>query len=286
MPSSPSTTLWGVVRSTLLSSVLTIFVALILFLATAGTVHAQSLEQLAVGPPQIHRTEPPPASASARELESTGDALQTDKNYLDAIDYYRAALAKDPHNAVLLNKIGISQLQLHHLREAMKNFELSIRTDKNYANAYANLGVVYYQEESFGKSIRSYDKAISLDKNEAVFYGNRAASFFARKEFAKATLDYAKAIELDPDILERSERGGGVQARLPSPEDRARYDYVLAKLYARNGMPERSLHYLRRAMEDGYRDIKDVYKDAEFSALRNDPRFTELMASKPVSIPE
>src|SRR5208283_3438662 len=194
--------------------------------ATVVPLHAQSLEQLAVGPPQIHRIEPPPASASARELEKVGDSLQTDKNYLDAIDYYWAAQAKDPHNAVL------------------------------------------------------------MDKDEAVFYNNRAASLFGKKEFAKASADYAKAIELDPDILERSERGGGAQARLPSPQDRAHYDYVLAKLYARNGMPERSLHYLRRAIEDGYRDIKNVYKDAEFSALRNDPRFAELMASKPASIPE
>jgi tetratricopeptide (TPR) repeat protein len=146
--------------------------------------------------------------------------------------------------------------------------------------------VVYYEEASFAKSIRNYAKAILLDNNEAVFYSNRAAALFAKKEFAKASMDYAKAVELDPDILERSERGGGVQARLPSPQDRAHYDYVLAKLYARNGMPERSLHYLRRAMEDGYRDIKDVYKDAEFSTVRNDPRFAELMASKPVPIPE
>ncbi len=219
-------------------------------------------------------------------MEKVGDSLQTDKNYLDAIDYYWAAQAKDPHNAVLLNKIGISQLQLHRYKEARKTFELSIRTDKNYANAYANLGVVYYEEGNLGKSIRSYDKAILMDKDEAVFYNNRAASLFGKKEFAKASADYAKAIELDPDILERSERGGGAQARLPSPQDRAHYDYVLAKLYARNGMPERSLHYLRRAIEDGYRDIKNVYKDAEFSALRNDPRFAELMASKPASIPE
>ncbi|SRR5208283_1154076 len=286
MLSSPSATLWGVVRSTLLLFVLPTLAILTLPFATVVPLHAQSLEQLAVGPPQIHRIEPPPASASARELEKVGDSLQTDKNYLDAIDYYWAAQAKDPHNAVLLNKIGISQLQLHRYKEARKTFELSIRTDKNYANAYANLGVVYYEEGNLGKSIRSYDKAILMDKDEAVFYNNRAASLFGKKEFAKASADYAKAIELDPDILERSERGGGAQARLPSPQDRAHYDYVLAKLYARNGMPERSLHYLRRAIEDGYRDIKNVYKDAEFSALRNDPRFAELMASKPASIPE
>jgi hypothetical protein len=75
-------------------------------------------------------------------------------------------------------------------------------------------------------------------------------------------------------------------AQLPSPEDRAHYDYVLAKLYAKMGENDRSLHYLKKAMEDGYKDIRDVYKDNEFAALRKDPRFAELMASKPTAIPE
>jgi hypothetical protein len=73
---------------------------------------------------------------------------------------------------------------------------------------------------------------------------------------------------------------------LSSPEERARYEYVVAKLYAKAGDDERSLHYLRKAMEDGYKDIKNVYKDNEFSTLRKDPRFTELMASKTPAIPE
>lgn len=247
-------------------------------------LNAQEFEQLAVGPPQIHRIEPPSATATAKELERIGDALQADKDYLDGIDYYQAALAKDLHNAVLINKIGISELELQRYREAKKSFEQSIRIDKNYANAYANLGVIYYQQTSYSKSIRYYDKAISLDKDEAVFYNNRAASLFAKKEFEKASTDYAKALELDPDIFERSGRGGGVQARLPSPGDIAHYDYVLAKLYARNGMADRSLHYLRKAIEDGYKNIKNVYTDNEFSSLRKDPRFAELMASKPAAI--
>jgi len=32
-------------------------------------------------------------------------------------------------------------------------------------------------------------------------------------------------------------------------------------------------------MEDGYKDLKNVYKDTEFAQLRKNPRFTELMAS-------
>lgn len=286
MPSSGLTERREVPTSRFLFFRIRLFVLLALFAPALASLHAQSLEQVAVGPPQIHRAEPPAANATAQELAKIGDQLQSGKAYLDAIDYYQAALAKDAKNAILMNKIGISQLQLHRYKEAGKSFEHAIRADKNYANAYANLGVIYYEKGSFAKSIHYYDKAILLDKDAAVFYNNRAASLFGKKEFNKASADYAKAFELDPDIFERSERGGGVQARLPSPEDRAHYDYVLAKLYARSGMPERSLHYLKRAIEDGYKDIRNVYKDEEFSELRKDPRFTELMASKPVSIPE
>jgi rubrerythrin len=52
------------------------------------------------------------------------------------------------------------------------------------------------------------------------------------------------------------------------------------------GVTERSLRYLKKAMEDGYKDIANVYKDNEFTELRKDPRFAELMAAKTVPIPE
>ena len=50
--------------------------------------------------------------------------------------------------------------------------------------------------------------------------------------------------------------------------------------------PTQSLEYLRRAMEAGYKDLKNVYKDQEFAELRKSPRFTELMASKAPAIPD
>lgn len=265
-------------------STLLIFGLFLLPAFLALPLYAQNLEQLDVGPPPLHRAEPPSPGASAKDLETSGDVLQSQKSYLDAIDYYQAAFAKDNRNAVLMNKIGMCQLLLGRYKGAQKSFDHALRLDKRYANAYANMAVVYYKEEFYGKSIRYYDKAIQLDPGEAVFYNNRAASRFARKEFQKAMADYAKAMELDPDIFERSSHGAGVQARLPSPQDRAHYDYVLAKLYARNGVPDRSLHYLRKAMEEGYKEINNVYKDEEFSALRKDPRFAELMAARPVAI--
>jgi tetratricopeptide (TPR) repeat protein len=108
-------------------------------------------------------------------------------------------------------------------------------------------------------------------------------AYFGKREFEKAIRCYENAVELDPEIFEHSSHAG-LQAKLPSPEDRAHYDYVLAKLFARTGETDRSLHYLKKAMEEGYAGIKSVYKDNEFSTLRKDPRFTELMAAKTLAI--
>jgi len=70
-------------------------------------LQAQSTDRLQVGPPPLHRVEPPAPGASPEELDQRGDELRTNKNFLDAIDYYRAALKGAPGNASVYNKIGI-----------------------------------------------------------------------------------------------------------------------------------------------------------------------------------
>lgn len=241
-------------------------------------------EQVQVGPP-VRRIEPPSRDATAEELEQRADQLRAEKAYLDSLDYFKAALEKDPKSPQIYNKMGIVQLQTYHLKEAKKCFERAIKLSKTHSDAYNNLGVVNYEQKKYGKAIKLYSKAIELDENSASYFSNLGAAYFSKKDFEKATLAYMRAIQLDPNIFERTSRTG-VAAQLPSPEDRAKYDYVMAKLYARMGSFERSLQYLRKAMEEGYKEIKMVYKDAEFSDLRKDPRFAELMATKPLAIPE
>jgi len=248
-------------------------------------LQAQNSEQVEVGPPPRHRVDPPAPGASPEELEKRGDELRTDKNYLDAVDFYQAALKGAPGKASVFNKIGICQLMMQRYKEAKKSFERAIRGDRKYADAYNNLGVIYYQAHSYNAAIKHYEKAISLKADAASYYSNMGAAYFGKKLFDKAIQSYSKAMQLDPEIFERTSRAG-VLAQLSSPEDRAHYDYVIAKLYARTGSPERSLHYLKKAMEEGYKDIKNVYKDDEFSTLRKDPRFAELMAAKTTAIPD
>lgn len=269
-------------KYSLLSVFLTIVVLTFSLTSTGQVSHS---EQVQIAPPLMRTIDPPRPDATVSELEQRGDELRMQKLYLDAIDYYRAGLIKEPNAARLLNKIGIAELMMQRYREAKNTFEHAIKADRKFADAYNNLGVVFYEERKYGPAVKQYRRAIAVDANSASFYSNLGAALFSKRQFDPAVQAYQKAMEIDPDVFERTSRGG-VQAQLPSPEDRARYDYTVAKLYAKMGLSDRSLEYLRKAMEEGYKDLKNVYKDTEFAELRKDKRFTELMAAKTPGLPE
>jgi len=242
------------------------------------------LEQVQISSP-MQGSKPPSATASAQELEERADTLRAEKRYFDALDYYRAALAKKPNESRIYNKAGIAELLTQRWREATRDFQHAIKCERRSSDAYNNVGVIYYEEKKYGKAIKQYKKAISILPSSASFHSNLGAAYFSKKEFENASLEYAKALQLDPEIFERTSHTG-VSAQLSSPNDRAHYDYVVAKLYAKMGSPDRSLAYLRRALEEGYKGVDNAYKDPEFADLRKDVRFTQLMAARPPAIPE
>jgi tetratricopeptide (TPR) repeat protein len=258
---------------------------LLLFCGLALQAKVSQSDQVQVGLPQMRVAEPPDTAATADALETRGDELRASKFYLDALDFYRAALKKDPNNAKVYNKAGISELQMRRFDDAKKDFERSIKKDRSYANAYNNLGVIYYHDKRYSKAIGLYQKAIKITQDSSSFYSNLGTAYFAKKEFEDAMKAYSQAVQLDPDVFDHVSKNG-VAGHIASPDDRAHWDYVLAKLWAKAGNNDRCLEALRRAMEDGYKQIDEVYKDQEFAGLRKDPRFTTLMASRPLGIPE
>jgi tetratricopeptide (TPR) repeat protein len=256
-------------------------------LALSGGALAQVShpDQVQIKPPLLRMIDPPAPDATAADLEARGDELHVSKLYFDAIDYYRAALAKSPNNAEILNKVCRTQLLMTRWNDAKKSCEQAIKANRKFADPYSNLGVAFYEERRYHAAIKQYNKAIALDDTSAAFFSNLGAALFSKKEFDKAVAAYQRAVLLDPDVFERTSRSG-VQAQLPGPDDRAHYDYTVAKLYAKMGFSDRSLEYLRKAMEEGYKDFKNVYKDQEFAALRKDKRFAELVATKMPALPE
>lgn len=261
----------------------TLFLAILLCaIADAQQPHQPNPNQPSMAvraPDQMRRAEPPPADATARQLEIRADILRAQKAYADALDYYRESMKRGGETAVLHNKIGITQMHLLRLDSARKAFERAVKTKSDYAEAYNNLGVLHYMQKNHRRAIRNYEKALEISPNSASFHSNLGTAQFARKEYEKASASYARALEIDPHIFDHRSQAG-VALHMSSPEERAYYHYVIAKMFAGMGNIERALHYLRRSMEDGYPKIRQAYEESAFAEVRKDPRFEVLMQSK------
>jgi tetratricopeptide (TPR) repeat protein len=223
---------------------------------------------------------------TADQLDAEGDRLRVGKDYLSAIDCYRAAISKHS-SAQYYNKIAIAELQLRHPAEAEKAAKKAVRKDKHMAEAWNNLAVSYYMRTSsphhLEDAIRTYQRAISLKPESASFHNNLATAYMDDKQFERGVAEYRKAFELDPDFFERASLNG-ISAHLSSPRDRAQYFFVMARLFASIGDLDRCLHFLRGAMEDGYPQIDEVYHDKEFAQAMNDERFVTLLKERPVAV--
>jgi tetratricopeptide (TPR) repeat protein len=219
---------------------------------------------------------------SPDKLDEEGDRLRAIKDYLSALDCYREAIRKHAI-ASYYNKVAITDLMLRHPEEATTAAKKAVHKDKKMAEAWNNLGVAYYMRGKVEDAIRTYARAISLQPGSASFHNNLAAALIDAKQFQRGVGEYRKAFELDPGFFEHS-AVNGISARMGSPEDRAQFSFIMARLFASTGDTERALHFLRSAMEEGYPKIDEVYRDKEFEPVRNDQRFLALMKDRPVGI--
>ncbi|HYM10828.1 MAG TPA: tetratricopeptide repeat protein [Bryobacterales bacterium] len=236
----------------------------------------------------VDKTTPPPvAPQPAVQLspEKRGDICMARKMYREAVDSYVEALRTDPKSYLLYNKLGIAYHQQLQLGLARQCYERAIKLDKDYSEAINNLGTIYYAQRSYRRAISRYKKALKLTPDSASIHSNLGTAYFARKHYKDASEEYAVALRLDPDIFEhRSSFGSLLQER--SVTDRAKFHYYMAKTYAAAGYVDRALSYLRKALEEGYKDKEKIADEKEFAGLRDNPEFQQLLASNTPVIPQ
>jgi tetratricopeptide (TPR) repeat protein len=239
----------------------------------AGWISAFAFAQVAAQAPQSAAKAPlPPLS-----IETRGDVLMARKMYREAIDVFREDKSK---NAVISNKIGIAYHQMQQLDNARKYYQLAVRYKPDYAEAINNIGTVYYARKSYGKAIRYYQKALKYAPNSASIYSNMGTAYFGRKKYDEAMKTYQIALKLDPNVFE-THGSYGVLLEERNVEERAKFHFHMAKLYAQTGRNDLALQYLRKALEEGFKDKKKMAEDPDFQAMRDLPEFKELLALEP-----
>ena len=223
--------------------------------------------------------DPQEAAAPKKELtfEERGDIYVARKMFREAAEAYQKM---QPQTATSLNKTGIAYQQQNDLETAKKFYTKASKADPQYAEAINNLGTVYYSQKNYGKAIKQYKKALKLRPRSASVLSNLGTAWFARHNYKEAFECYQQAIAIDPQIFERHGTQG-VMLEERDIQERARFNYYMAKLYAKQGMNDLALQYIRKALEGGFKDKKKFREEEDFAELRKLPEFEELMKLEP-----
>lgn len=212
--------------------------------------------------------------------EMSGDIYLAKKMYREAIDAYRQGSNKDP---VLHNKIGIAYHQLLQLDRARKEYQAAVKLKPDYEEAINNIGTIYYAEKSYRRATSWFTRAIKLAPDEpksAAIYVNLGSAWFSRKNYQRAQLAFQTALTLDPEVFERH-GNYGVLMQERNVEERAKFHFYLARMYAKSGRNELALQYLRKALEEGLHDKEKSMQAPEFAPLRPLPEFQALLKLEP-----
>src|SRR5258708_11875500 len=217
------------------------------------------------------------APKPALTAEARGDILMARKMYREAIQAFSEG---SPKEAGLRNKIGIAHHQLMQLDIARKYYEQAVKLKPNYSEAINNLGTVYYASKSYRRAISQYKKAIKIAPDSASIHSNLGTAYFARNQMPLATEEFRVALKLDPNVFEHHS-SYGVMLQERTVQDKAKFHYSMAALYAQGGRSELALQYLRKALEEGFRERKKLDTDPAFASMRELPEFKQLLTLEP-----
>jgi tetratricopeptide (TPR) repeat protein len=214
--------------------------------------------------------------------EQLADLYMARKDYREAANSYKRLADQNPRNPVYLNKLGIALHQQAALGAALKYYQRASKVDPTYADAQNNIGTIWYQRKKFGRAIKAYQKAINIRSDMAVLHSNLGYAYFGDKKYQEAISSFRQALALDPQLFEHSSSRSGSILQDRSVNDRGRFYFLLAKSFAEAGNLERCVIYLRKAKDEGYKDLSAVNSDPSFAAVLKDPAIQEVIAPKPL----
>lgn len=156
-------------------------------------------------------------------------------------------------------KKGISHMSDDKMEDAIRDFDLALRLDPGYVDAWIKKGYAHFHLDEFTVAISCYEKALEIDINNAEAWNLKGLAFYKLKNYEKAIQACENAIDFDPNdgmawynlacYLVLSENvGDGLEALKRSIE--------IDISFARKAVRDRDFEYARA--EEGFRRIVEV----------------------------
>ena len=135
---------------------------------------------------------------TAKQHNNTGNALQSQGRFAEAIASYRQAIALRPNHADTHYNLGNAFRNLGNYREAIASYQQAIVLNPKHARAYHNIGITLQLEDKYAEAIPYYQQAIKLKSDYYKAYHNLAIAQEEMGKLEEAISNYKTAISLAP----------------------------------------------------------------------------------------
>lgn len=115
-----------------------------------------------------------------------------------SVDYFSKLIAKSPNDPSAYNNRGYGYYLLRKYKQALSDYNTSIRLNPNFYLPYFNRANLYNDLGENDKAVNDYNKTIQLDPQHAPAYNSRGSFYQKIQRYPQALQDYNQAIAIDP----------------------------------------------------------------------------------------
>jgi Flp pilus assembly protein TadD/dienelactone hydrolase len=233
--------------------------------------------------------QPPPSRPPSEALEAlahffTGEWPEAEVAYARYVD-------RHPDDAIALVRLGTAQVELKKTDEAAASLKKATALDPGNGDAWVMLGRIETDRKDYVAARDALTKAIGLmpDNPEAHFQLGKAQ--LAQQEVPAAIASLERAVQLNPGngwawnslayaylaAREPVKAAGSFERVLAFAPKNPGLLYNTACAYALAGDSAKAVELLDRAVTEGYKDKAGMMADPDLAAVRNHPRFAEIV---------
>ena len=179
----------------------------------------------------------------------------------DKEDNSKSQVAKDTDHVDFqvrdLYKKGVNYMSNDKLSDAIRSFELALRLDPNYVEAWIKKGYAHFHLRDYSFAISSYDMALNIDPDNHEAWNLKGLAYYKMNNYTKAIECCTKALDANPS------------------DGLVWYNY--ACYLTLDGKVDDGMEALKRAIEIDISHAKKAVRDKDFENARAEEGFMRII---------
>ncbi|HEX6378446.1 MAG TPA: tetratricopeptide repeat protein [Nitrososphaeraceae archaeon] len=156
-----------------------------------------------------------------------------------------------------LYKKGVNYMSNDKLSDAIRSFELALRLDPTYVEAWIKKGYAHFHLRDYSFAISSYDMALNIDPDNHEAWNLKGLAYYKMNNYTKAIECCTKALDSNPS------------------DGLVWYNY--ACYLTLDGKIDNGMEALKRAIEIDISHAKKAVRDKDFENARAEEGFMRII---------